>query len=145
MRVLFLGTLFSITAMTSAADSSSSGIEFFERKIRPLFAENCYSCHGEEKQKAKLRLDSPAAIRVGSEGGPIFVPDKPDQSKIILAVSYTNEDLKMPPKKRLSEKQVADLLDSLPGLTGEGFKYLYVMDNPEDIDSATIRRGEFFA
>jgi protein phosphatase len=53
------------------------------------------------------------------------------------------------PSRRVSpevvEKQVADLLDSLPGLTGEGFKDLYVMDNPEDIDSVTVRRGEFFA
>ena len=50
------------------------------------------------------------------------------------------------PGRRVSpevvEKQVADLLDSLPGLPGEGFKHLYVMENPEDIDSATIRRVE---
>jgi protein phosphatase len=53
------------------------------------------------------------------------------------------------PGRRVSpevvENQVADLLDSLPGLTGEGFKHLYMLDNPEDIDATTIRRGEFFA
>lgn len=51
------------------------------------------------------------------------------------------------PGRRVSpevvESQAADLLDSLPGLTREGFKYLYVMDNPGDIDSASIRRVQF--
>jgi len=94
-----------------AAESNSAGIDFFERKVRPLFAENCFSCHGEEKQKAKLRLDSPAAIRAGSESGAILAPGKPDESKIILAVSYKDENLQMPPKKRLSERQVADLIE----------------------------------
>ena len=51
------------------------------------------------------------------------------------------------PGRRVSpevvENQVADLLDSLPGLTGEGFDHLYVMENPEDIDYATVRRAEF--
>ena len=87
------------------------GIEFFERKVRPLFAENCFSCHGEEKQKARLRLDSPAGIRTGSESGAVFVPGKPDESRIILAISYKDEDLKMPPKKRLSDRQVADVAE----------------------------------
>jgi len=41
------------------------------------------------------------------------------------------------------EKQTADLLDSLPKLSEEGFRYVYVMDNAEDIDSVSIRRKEF--
>src|SRR5688572_20977037 len=63
--------LLSSTLVVLSADPSASGIEFFERKVRPLLAENCFSCHGEEKQKAKLRLDSPAAIRAGGESGAI--------------------------------------------------------------------------
>jgi mono/diheme cytochrome c family protein len=98
-------------AQLSAAEVNSSGIDFFERKVRPLLAENCYSCHGEEKQKGKLRLDSPAAIKAGGESGSVVVPGKPDESRMILAVSYKDEDLKMPPKTRLSEKQVADLIE----------------------------------
>jgi hypothetical protein len=110
-RLTLFVWLCSSAACLSAADSDSAGIEFFERKIRPLLAENCFSCHGEEKQKGKLRLDSPAAIRAGGESGAILVAGKPDESRIILAVSYTDEDLKMPPKKRLSERQTADLAE----------------------------------
>lgn len=107
--------LFLFTAITpghpEAAEANAPGIEFFERKVRPVLAENCYSCHGEEKQKGGLRLDSPGFIRTGGESGPIVSPGFPDQSRMILAVGYQDEDLKMPPKKRLSSEQVRDLTE----------------------------------
>jgi protein phosphatase len=46
-----------------------------------------------------------------------------------------------PVRAEVVEKQVADLLDSLPGLEREGFSYLYVIDKTEDIDSAQVVRG----
>ena len=51
---------------------------FFEQNVRPLLAENCYSCHGEKKQKGGLRLDSLEAILKGGESGPAVVAGKPD-------------------------------------------------------------------
>ena len=82
---------------------------FFEKKIRPLLAENCFKCHGEEKQKGGLRLDSRAEALIGGDLGPAFVPGHAEQSRLIEAVRYTNEDLQMPPKKRLSPTEIADL------------------------------------
>src|SRR5262245_7023458 len=64
-----------LAARLSAAEPTAAGIEFFERKVRPLLAENCYACHGEEKQKNHLRLDSTAAIRLGGESGAVIVPE----------------------------------------------------------------------
>ena len=90
----------SIATGVSAAQTNAAGIEFFERKVRPILADNCYSCHGEEKQKGELRLDSPAAIRAGGESGEVVVPNDPDKSRLIIAVAYHDEDLKMPPKKQ---------------------------------------------
>ncbi len=52
--------------------------QFFEQNVRPLLAENCYSCHGDKKQKGGLRLDSLEAILKGGESGPAVVPGKPD-------------------------------------------------------------------
>jgi len=95
----------------SAAEASAAGLEFFERKVRPLLAEQCYSCHGAEKQKGQLRLDSPGAIRAGGEGGPVVLPSDPEKSRLIIAVGYQNADLKMPPKQRLTARQVADLTE----------------------------------
>src|SRR4029079_5573753 len=74
-------------------------------------AENCQSCHGEKKQKGGLRLDSAAAVRKGGKDGPILVPGKPEESKIITAVLYKDKDLQMPPEDRLSEAQVAILTE----------------------------------
>jgi hypothetical protein len=56
---------------------------FFEQYIRPLLAKRCYTCHGEKKQKAGLRLDSLEAIKKGGESGPAIAPSNPDQSSTL--------------------------------------------------------------
>ncbi len=92
-----------------AKPPSPQAITFFENRIRPLLSENCYECHGSKKQKGHLRLDSRSAILAGGDLGPALVPKNPNKSKLIEAVRYTNADLQMPPKKRLTKSQVADL------------------------------------
>src|SRR5690348_4392181 len=71
-------------------------IRFFEEQIRPVLADQCFSCHGPKRQKAGLRLDSAAAIRKGGESGPIVAPGDPEQSRLIRAIRHDG-DLKMPP------------------------------------------------
>ena len=83
--------------------------DFFESKVRPLLVERCHNCHSSKKQKGDLRLDSRAAILKGGQSGPAAVPGEPDKSRLIEAVRYTHADLQMPPKNRLSEKDVAIL------------------------------------
>ena len=78
-------------------NGASADSTFFEMRIRPLLAEHCYSCHGEEKQKGHLRLDSRAAMLKGGESGPAIVPGQPGQSRLMEAVRYQNPDLQMPP------------------------------------------------
>lgn len=89
----------------SAADAKA--IEFFENKVRPLLAERCLECHGPEKHKANLRLDSLAAILKGGDSGPALVPGKPEESLLVQAIGYTS-DIKMPPKSKLPEREIAD-------------------------------------
>ncbi len=60
--------------------------QYFEQKVRPLLAENCYSCHGGKKQKGGLRLDSLEAILKGGESGPAVVPGKPGESLLVEAI-----------------------------------------------------------
>lgn len=95
--------------LTVVAAPGDDGIGFFETKIRPLLADKCYSCHGPEKHKADLRLDSPDGLRTGGESGELFVAGDPSRSLLIRAVGYKEKDLQMPPKERLTERQVADL------------------------------------
>ncbi len=99
------------TCVLTAAAISPEEMEFFEGKIRPLLDTHCYSCHSVKAPKLKggLRLDGRAEMLKGGESGPAVVPGKPDDSRLIKAVRYRDEDLAMPPKKKLSEAQIADL------------------------------------
>jgi hypothetical protein len=88
---------------------SAEQITFFESKIRPIFAENCFKCHGTEKQRAELRLDARAAVLTGGVSGPAVVPGQPEKSLLIKAVRQVDPELKMPQDGKLSKEQVADL------------------------------------
>ena len=83
-------------------------VEFFENKIRPILAERCFECHGAEKQKGNLRLDSSAALLEGGDSGPTVVAGKPDESLLVQVVGYAF-DIKMPPKSKLPEREIAEL------------------------------------
>jgi mono/diheme cytochrome c family protein len=101
---------FGSTALSAAKDAG--GVEFFESRIRPLFIENCYECHSATGGKVKggLRLDTREGVLKGGASGPVLVPGKPEQSRLIRAVRYADKNLQMPPKnKRLTPPQVADL------------------------------------
>ena len=84
-------------------------VEFFEKQVRPLLAEHCSECHGPDKQRGGLRLDSRGALLEGGDTGPAVVPGNPDKSLLVKAVGYTDPDLRMPPKTKLTAGQVAVL------------------------------------
>ena len=86
---------------------SPEEVEFFEKQIRPLLANKCYSCHGPKEQLSSLRLDSRAAMIEGGTRGPSLVPGKPQESLMFRAVLH--QELKMPLGSKLPESQVADL------------------------------------
>lgn len=87
------------------------GIDFFEKRIRPVLSESCYGCHSMETKAVMggLYLDSKAGMRKGgSSGSPAIVPGDPEASLLIKAIRYTDSKLKMPPGKALTLEQVAD-------------------------------------
>jgi len=102
-----LGLSSGVRAAEPAAASSPEGLEYFEANIRPLLANHCLECHGEDKQGG-LQLDSRAAMLTGSESGPSIVPGKPDNSRLIHAVRYESEP-KMPPDGKLAAEEIAKL------------------------------------
>jgi len=92
------------------ASRKDAAVEFFEKKVRPVLVDNCYTCHSAHTNaRGGLRLDDRNGMIQGGNSGPAVVPGQPEKSLLIQAVQYTGEDLKMPPKKRLSPEQVADL------------------------------------
>jgi hypothetical protein len=87
--------------------------EFFETKIRPVLVEHCLKCHGDtngKPPKGGLRADSRAALLKGGDSGPAIVPGDPERSKLIEGVRYQNPDLQMPPKGKLADAVIADLI-----------------------------------
>ncbi len=94
----------------SAEKPGAQGVEFFERKVRPIFVEHCTKCHStSEKSKGGLTLDTRAGLLKGGDSGPVLVHGDPDKSRLIQAVRYKNRDLQMPPNNPLSPSQVSDL------------------------------------
>ena len=93
-----------------APTSQSADIQFFNDKVRPVLAQNCYKCHTSEVMGG-LRLDSHAAILQGGDSGPAIIPKDPENSLLIQAVRQTG-DLKMPPKGvKLNESDIANLVE----------------------------------
>ena len=86
-----------------------SGADLFA-KIEPIFAKNCYACHG-SMQSGGLRLDSRAGAMKGGTDGPVIVPGKPDESLLIQAVRRTHPRIKMPPSGELSDADIATLVE----------------------------------
>jgi len=87
---------------------SPAQVEDFEKNIRPLLANRCLSCHGAEKQKGGLRLDSRTSMMQGGDSGPAIIPGAPDESMVIEAIRYGG-DLQMPPKGKLKDGEIATM------------------------------------
>ncbi|HEV8549834.1 MAG TPA: c-type cytochrome domain-containing protein [Polyangiaceae bacterium] len=84
------GTPPAATPSTPAAAKSATAI----------LSEHCAKCHGPEKQKSKLRVDSLAALLAGGKSGPAVVPGNPSGSALIQALALPlGDDKHMPPAK----------------------------------------------
>jgi mono/diheme cytochrome c family protein len=79
--------------------------EFFEKKIRPLFAAKCQKCHNADAQVAGLDMTSAEAFARGGESGALVNKDKPEESRLLKVIGY-NETLKMPPSGKLKDDEI---------------------------------------
>src|SRR5688572_18226990 len=77
-----------VAAASGAVAATPDETRFFEERVRPILATKCLQCHGEEKQKGGLRLDSPDAILAGGDSGPAIEPGKPNKSLLVEAINY---------------------------------------------------------
>ena len=104
---------FLIVALTAWAQDpatpsapSPEGIEFFETSIRPILAEHCVECHGPEKQKSGLRLDTREDFFKGGDSGVVVHPGNAGASLMLHALRQDGE-LKMPPAGKLDDAVIA--------------------------------------
>ena len=103
--------LFSVSPAMCTAEIS------FNRDVRPILSENCYSCHGPDaaQREANLRLDqSQSTQQISSNGTRAVVPGDPAASELIVRITTRDDDRRMPPPdthKHLSAQQVELLRD----------------------------------
>jgi hypothetical protein len=120
-----------LIAAAALCQAQSPNTEFFEKKIRPVLAEKCYACHN-SKAKAPmggLALDTRAGLLK------VVVAGKPEESKLLKAVCYTDAQLKMPPTGKLPDAAISDLqqwiamgapdprMDAAPATTRQGIDF----------------------
>jgi mono/diheme cytochrome c family protein len=101
------GVLLFAAAVWLQADEAADR-HFFAR-VKPLLESRCVSCHGPDKAKGGLRLDSREATLKGGENGPSVVPGHPEDSLLLHAVMHAKKDLEMPPKEKLTTNDIAVL------------------------------------
>ncbi len=116
-RLLIALTLCASLAFAASASAAAKGLPpaskktglTFAKDIKPIFDKSCSDCHGEKKQKGKLRLDTLANALKASENGKSIVPGKSADSALVKAVARQVEDDAMPPEgkgKPLTAEQV---------------------------------------
>jgi hypothetical protein len=93
------------------AAPTAADLEFFETRIRPVLATECYECHDAKKQKGELRLDYRDALLKGGESGPTLIPGDAKRSLLIQSLTHEHPEIQMPKKRpKLDAKVIADFV-----------------------------------
>jgi ankyrin repeat protein len=100
MRLTFV--LFAICAPLGAAENKVD----FEKQVQPLLSQRCYGCHGPDVQQSGLRLDKRQNAMRGGDYGPVIIPGKSAESKLIRRVVNGDGALQMPPTGPLSAEEI---------------------------------------
>ena len=97
------------SATTWAEDPDPKDIQFFEKRIRPVLDSKCYRCHSTKSEdlKGNLILDSREGILKGGDNGPAVTPGD-DDSFLLRAIRYEEDDYQMPPEGALPDEVIAD-------------------------------------
>ena len=114
-RVFFLMvvSLFTMLRVCSGDDQhrlKPEDVEFFEKRIRPVLIDRCYGCHSAKAKEVQggLMLDNRAAIAKGGESGKVIKPGDVAASRLISALKYNNDALRMPPDGKLAKQVIVD-------------------------------------
>ncbi len=117
-------------AVAGLSGQTAAGIEFFEAKIRPALAKNCFACHSHEGKVSRggLVLDTKTGPLTGGDSGAAIVPGDVDASLLIQAIRQTGRR-KMPPGGKLPDGVIAD------------FEKWVNMGAPDPRETATVSKA----
>lgn len=104
--------ILAIALLASALSAADDAAGAWTAKVLPILQERCISCHGPEKQKHGLRVDSlDALLKGGKDYGPAVIVGKADESPLIKVLELPRDDeFAMPPRAKgaaLTAEQIA--------------------------------------
>jgi len=97
-----------VLSVSSVAAQSITPADFFESKVRPVLANNCFVCHNGKLKTGGLDLSTAAGFAQGATSGPLISKDQPEMSRLIQVLRYQGA-VKMPPMGKLPDAQIADI------------------------------------
>jgi mono/diheme cytochrome c family protein len=99
-------------AVSPPLAASPEHAAYFEQHVRPLLVQHCYECHSDKSKplQGNLALDKKVGWVRGGDSGPAIVPGKPDDSLLVKAVTYKDENVQMPPSGKLPEAEIQTLV-----------------------------------
>jgi Planctomycete cytochrome C len=106
--ILFMAGLTTTAWSVMAADPESPKLPppstqkdvTYAKNIRPIFEASCFQCHGEQRPRANLRLDSLEGVLKGSQDHKVIISGDSEKSPLVLAVARVNPRVVMPPPPR---------------------------------------------
>ena len=103
--VVILASSLRVAAQSPLPPAANSTVDY-AKDVKPLLAEHCYSCHGDAVQQAGLRLDLRQNALRGGDYGPVIVPGKSAESKLIKRLVDGDGGMQMPPSGALTSEQI---------------------------------------
>ena len=94
-----------------ASPTSPANAVDFDRQVRPILSDNCFTCHGpdDSQRQAKLRLDTKDGMFADRGGYQVIVPGDPANSRLFQRISHKEEIARMPPpgsERKLTPQQI---------------------------------------
>lgn len=93
-------------------------VEFYNQRVQPILAKNCYRCHGGENHRGHLHMDTRAEFLAGGHDGAVIVPGHPEQSLLVRLINHQgpeDDPMPMPPKSKLSDADIQTLSEWIKG------------------------------
>jgi hypothetical protein len=89
-------------------DTDEKGLELYKSKIKKILVDNCYECHStkEDRYESGLDVQFRRTLLDGGDRGAAIEPGDPEDSLLMTAIGYEEEDLEMPPEGKLDADEI---------------------------------------
>src|SRR3954462_254924 len=98
--ILMTGSVFAEADLSKLPPASRKAGGGFENDVLPMFKAPCVGCHGAQRPKAGLRLDSLETVLKGSKDGKVVTVGDSKKSPLVVAASRIDPENPIPPTKR---------------------------------------------